>query len=93
MLYRKYQQSTLFVVTTRPEEICNKIYELSHHGATIIEGEGSYEHSSKKVLYSVVSTHEVGEIVSAIQEIEPDAFINVLRTERLSGRFYRVPKD
>ena len=93
ILYRKYQQSTLFIVTTKPEEICNTIYELTHHGATIIEGEGSYEHSLKKVLYSVVSTHEVGEIVSAIQEIEPDAFVNVLRTERLSGRFYRVPKD
>ena len=93
LLYRKYQQSTLFIVTTKPQEICNKIFELTHHGATIIEGEGSYEHNEKQVIYSIISSPEVNKVVSAIQEIEPDAFVNVLRTERVSGRFYRVPKD
>lgn len=93
LLYRKYQQSTLFIVSTKPQEICNKIFELTHHGATIIEGEGSYEHNEKQVIYSIISSPEVNKVVSAIQEIEPDAFVNVLRTERVSGRFYRVPKD
>ncbi len=93
LLYRKYQQSTLFIVTTKPQEICNKIFELTYHGATIIEGEGSYEHNEKQVIYSIISSPEVNKVVSAVQEIEPDAFVNVLRTERVSGRFYRVPKD
>ena len=58
-----------------------------------MEGEGSYEHDEKKVVYSIVSSHEVGKIVTAINDVEPDAFINVFRSERISGRFYRVPKD
>ena len=93
MLYRKYQQTTLFIVTRDPSRICSLIYELTHHGATIIEGEGSYGHDEKKVIYSVVSSNEVNKVVSAVREAEPEAFVNVLRTERVSGRFYRVPKD
>ncbi|MBQ8947301.1 MAG: YitT family protein [Lachnospiraceae bacterium] len=93
LLYRKYQQSTLFIVTRNPAEISNLIYELTHHGATVIEGQGSFEHDEKKIIYSVVSSPEVNKVVSAITEFEPDAFVNVLRTERLSGNFYRVPKD
>lgn len=42
-LYQKYQKKTLFIVTNRPKEICEVIKEMSHHGATILEGEGSYE--------------------------------------------------
>ncbi len=93
LLYRKYQQSTLFIVTKNPAEISNLIYELTHHGATVIEGQGSFEHDEKKIIYSVVSSPEVHKVVSAISAFEPDAFVNVLRTERLSGNFYRVPKD
>ncbi|MCR4595998.1 MAG: YitT family protein [Lachnospiraceae bacterium] len=93
MLYRKYQQTTLFIVTGDPSRICSLIYELTHHGATIIEGEGSYGHDEKKVIYSVVSSNEVNKVVSAVREAEPEAFVNVLHTERVSGRFYRVPKD
>ncbi len=93
VLYRKYQQSTLFIVTREPTRVCEIIFDLSHHGATIIEGEGSYEHDEKKVVYSIVSSHEANKIVTAIRNAEPDAFINIFRSERIIGRFYRVPKD
>ncbi|MCR5509628.1 MAG: YitT family protein [Lachnospiraceae bacterium] len=93
VLYRKYQQSTLFIVTREPTRICEIIFDLSHHGATIMDGEGSYEHDEKKVVYSIVSSHEANKIVTAIRDAEPDAFINIFRSERIIGRFYRVPKD
>ncbi len=92
-LYRRYQQSTLFIVTREPARVSRLIYDLSHHGATIIEGKGSYEHDEKKVVYSIVSSNEVNKVVTAIRNAEPDAFINVFKSERISGRFYRVPKD
>ncbi|MCR5596400.1 MAG: YitT family protein [Lachnospiraceae bacterium] len=93
LLYRKYQQTTLFIVTKEPKKICEIIYDMSHHGATIMEGEGSYEHDEKKIIYSVVSSAEANKVVKAIREYEPDAFVNEFKSERISGRFYRVPKD
>ena len=89
LLYRKYQQSTLFIVTTKPEAVCNAIYGISQHGATVLEGEGSYEHCERNVVYSVVSAAESKKVMAVIRETDPAAFINEVRTQTLSGRFYQ----
>lgn len=87
-LYLKFQQSTLFIVTTKPSEVCEEIYRISNHGATIIEGEGSFGHCEKHVVYSVISRSDSRKIMRAVKVIDPDSFINVIRTEKLSGYFY-----
>lgn len=92
-LYKKYQQQTLFVVTNHAKEVYKAIAEISNHGATIIEGEGSYEHRERKVVYSVVSRAESKPIIRAIKEADPHAFINVMKTEQISGRFYQKPNE
>ncbi|MBP3809653.1 MAG: YitT family protein [Clostridiales bacterium] len=92
-LYLKFQQSTLFVVTMKPQEVSAKIYEVSNHGATIINGEGSFGHSEKHIVYSVIARADSREVVKAIKETDPEAFINVLRTDKLSGYFYYKKED
>ena len=87
-LYLKFQQSTLFVVTTKPQEVCETIYELCRHGATIIDGEGSFGHRQKHVVYSVIARSDSRKVIKAIKETDPEAFVNLLRTEKLSGYFY-----
>lgn len=92
VLYKKFQQSTLFIVTTKPVAVCNAIYNISKHGATVLEGEGSYEHCERNVVYSVVSAAESRHVIKVIREADPDAFINEMKTQKLSGRFYQ-PKE
>ena len=91
--YRRYQQTTLFVVTDFPREVCNAIYAVSNHGATIMHGEGAYKEQERSIVYSVVSAAEVKKVISAIRIIDPKAFINSLKTEALSGWFYRQPNE
>ena len=93
VLYKKYQQSTLFIVTTKPVAVCNAIYNISQHGATILEGEGSYEHCERNVVYSVVSAAESKQVIKVIREADPEAFINEMKTQKLSGRFYQPKED
>ncbi|MBR4200180.1 MAG: YitT family protein [Oscillospiraceae bacterium] len=92
MLYKKFQQSTLFIVTTKPHEVCSAIYEISQHGATILEGEGSYGHCERNVVYSVVSAAESKKVIRVVRNADPEAFINEIKTQKLSGRFYQ-PKE
>ncbi len=92
-LYLKFQQSTMFIVTEKPREVSEKIYEVSRHGATIIDGEGSFEHGQKHIVYSVIARSDSREVVKAIKATDPDAFINVLRTDKLSGYFYYKKED
>lgn len=94
ILYRKYQQATLFIVTSAPDEVSSLIHDMTRHGATIIYGRGSYEEeSTKSVVYSVVTATQVSKVVNAVREIDPAAFVNVFKSERVSGRFYRIPED
>ena len=93
MTYKRYQQQTLFVVTNRPDMVAEVISHLSHHGATVIDAEGSYEHKDRKIVYSVVASDESKSIIHAVKVADPHAFINVVKTQQVSGRFYQRPTD
>lgn len=93
VLYTKYQKETLFIVTNKAKEVCKAINVVSGHGATILEGEGSYEHQERDIVYSVVSKEESKSVISAVKAVDDAAFINAIRTEELSGRFYQRPTE
>ena len=93
MLYKKYQQVTLFIVTNQPNEVCDEIFRISNHGATILEGQGSFEHCERNVVYSVVSGAESKKVIRSVKSVDPNAFVNAMRTQQLSGRFYQKPAE
>ena len=93
MTYKRYQQKTLFVVTNRPQDVYEEIAKISHHGATVMDGEGSYQHEERKVVYSVVSSDEAKSVIHAVKRADPKAFINVIKTEQILGRFYQRPNE
>lgn len=93
MLYKKYQKKTLFIVTNRPKEVCQIITETTHHGATILDGEGFYEKKERSVVYSVVSSAECKKVIGLVRSVDAQAFINAVRTEELTGRFYQKPAE
>lgn len=93
MLYKKYQQATLFVVTNHAKEVCEVIFKISNHGATVMDSEGSFEGHERQMVYSVVSSAESKQVVEAVKKTDPNAFINVVRTEQLQGKFYHKPQE
>ena len=93
LLYKKYQQGTLFIVTNLAPEVTKAISNISHHGATVLAGRGSYENEERSMVYSVVSEQEAAAVIAAVREVDPQAFINLIRTQQLSGRFYQKPHD
>ena len=92
-LYKKFQQSTLFIVTDKPDAVCQVIYDVSEHGATILEGEGSYEHCERNIIYSVVSSAQSKKVINAIKAIDPEAFVNEIKTQKLRGKFIQPKED
>ena len=93
MLYKKYQQATLFIVTNQAKEVCEVIFKISNHGATVMDSEGSFEGHERQMVYSVVSSAESKQVVEAVKKTDPSAFINVVRTEQLQGKFYHKPQE
>ena len=93
ILYRKYQHETLFIVTNKATEVSEVISKMSNHGATIMEGEGSYEHQERKIVYSVVSSAQSKSIIREVKKADPHAFVNAIKTEQIAGRFYQKPNE
>jgi uncharacterized membrane-anchored protein YitT (DUF2179 family) len=92
-LYHGYQQKTLFIVTSMPREVYACIRDSTHHSATLFTGIGMYEMENRTMIYSVVAANQVRELIAAIRKIDPPAFINIVNTEQLSGRFRKPSKD
>ena len=45
------------------------------------------------IIYSVVGRDEVRKVLNHVRAVDPVAFVNMIRTESLSGRFYQRPND
>ena len=93
LMYRTYQYQTLVIVTGEPKRICEAIYRVSHHGATMMRGTGGYSEKPASVVYSVVAADDTPHIYAVCKKIDPAAFINTMSTSRVIGRFYLRPRD
>jgi uncharacterized membrane-anchored protein YitT (DUF2179 family) len=91
--YRDYQQRTILIITNKPDEVRTLIYDESGHGVTAFDGTGLYTKEKRKLLYSVVSAGEANRLAANIKKIDPNSFINVLKTESVTGKFFIRPKD
>ena len=92
-MYSAYKQKTLIVITNRPDEIYKLISESTHHGATAINGIGLHNHEDRVVIYSVVYSDEAESLIKGIHEIDAGAFINIIKTEQIIGKFHRRARD
>lgn len=91
--FKRYKKHTLFIVTEKPQEIAEIISKITLHGATEMKATGMYRHTETSVLYSVIDSDEINEVTEEIAKIDPKAFVNVLRTDYIRGRYYMRPND
>ncbi|GMO47419.1 MAG: YitT family protein [Termitinemataceae bacterium] len=92
-MYRGYQQQTLLIITERPTEVYCVIRDKTNHDATSFSGLGHYKNEARTMLYSVVSANDIQHLISEIKKIDEHAFINMIKTEELTGKFFRRPKN
>ena len=69
------------------------INQNTTHGATEIRVTGAYEDAKRTMVYSVISGDELRAVRRGLHEADPKAFINVMRTDEIQGRFLIRPND
>lgn len=93
ILYKRYKKETLFIISDKAREIYHAIRETTHHDATLFQGIGCYEEKEKTLIYSVINAEAKRQLIPLIRSIDPHAFINIVKTEELTGRFHDIPND
>ncbi len=92
-LHTRHKKVTLNIMTTKADEIDQKLLKATHHGVTRFEGEGCYLKEDVSMLYTVVSSEQVNEVLDLVHEIDPHAFVNAIKTHTIQGRFHQDPID
>lgn len=88
ILHQRYKKHTLFIITQKPEEVYREISKLTNHSATQFDGTGCYSDEKTSLIYSVVSREEAKLLVKRVRETDPKAFVNIIKTDYINGRFY-----
>ena len=92
-LYKRYQKSTLLIITDKPDELVKTIRETTGHDATLFKGEGCYTGMEHNMLYTVISSDTEEKLIRQIKKTDPMAFVNILQTKMLKGNFIMKKQD
>lgn len=83
-------KKTVFIVTSRPEELAVAIHAKLHRGATFLNGEGAFNKDNKKIIYCTVTSTQVGKLKELIDEMDPKAFITINDVKEVKGRGFKT---
>ena len=84
-----HQNLTLYIVTTKEEEMIETILKHLYRGITVLEGRGAYTKNNKSVLMLVLSSYELYEVLAIIKSVDEHSFTNVVRSEMIQGNFVK----
>lgn len=66
-----------FIITTKPESVCQALSAAFSNGITIIDAKGYYSGAEKSMLYFVVNRFQIGKMRRIVQENDSCAYIAV----------------
>lgn len=92
-LHKRYTHDTITIITTKPDEVANKILSCIRHGITITKATGAFRHQEEDVLYTVVNTFQTNTVIQAAKEADPKVFINVQNSKQVIGNYYQQPLE
>ena len=85
---RRRHQSVQFLIFSRnPEPIADAIIQ-THHGVTILDGEGWYTHTDRKVIVSIIRRRDQAVMQRIIKRIDPYAFVSMTDASGVWGESF-----
>ena len=91
--HHRYDQVTLQITTVKGPEVIDAYIHHFHHGISCVEAYGGYSKKKMYLLNTVLSSYESTDAIHLIRHVDEHVIINVLKTQRCVGRFYRKPLE
>lgn len=76
---------SVYVITTKPEEMKQKIYDVIYRGVTEVPIVGGYSNQEKTMLLCVVRNREYYQVMKIINSIDDEAFAFVNNSHEVMG--------
>lgn len=78
-----------FIITTKPEEISEKLMNDLQRGVTSLAGKGMYTKEEKDVLLCVVNRSQFSQTKEIVKQVDPKAFIMVTEMYEVFGEGFK----
>jgi uncharacterized membrane-anchored protein YitT (DUF2179 family) len=83
---------TALIISTRSEEVAQKILSEMERGVTVLQGTGAYTGADRPVLYVVITRAEVNQVKALVHEVDPSAFMVIGQAHEALGEGFKPLK-
>ncbi|CDQ40666.1 hypothetical protein BN990_02993 [Virgibacillus salexigens] len=88
-LHTRHEKVTAMIITHKADELQAEIHKTMVRGITILPAKGAYTKTDKHMMYLVVTRYELYDLERIINEVDPNAFTNIVQTTGIFGFFRR----
>lgn len=88
-IHTKHIKLTLNIVTSKGDEICERLLARLYRGITVMDAKGAYSGEKRMVLMTVITRYQLNDVKQIIHDVDPTAFINITKTVEVVGLFHR----
>ncbi len=85
--HNRYKRITLQIFTKKPDAVVESYLAEFEHGITVLNGTGGYSGEPTSLLVAIVSSYQLHEAAEAVTSADPDAIINVMKSENFVGKY------
>jgi uncharacterized membrane protein len=86
---RRRQQLLALIITSRPQEIADRVLKDMQRGATALHGRGMYTQQEREVLLVAVTVTEMSQLKTLVRTEDPNAFVIVAPAQEVLGRGFQ----
>jgi uncharacterized membrane-anchored protein YitT (DUF2179 family) len=86
-------EKAVYIISDHYDEIRSKIINEMNRGGTYLCGEGMYNGTEKKIIYTIVDRKELILLQKYVHEIDPKAFMTVVDSTETLGEGFRSLKE
>ena len=86
------QSVQMFIFSSKPEVIADRIGNEIHRGVTVIKGTGWYTKQDSDILMAVVRKTECQPVIRIVKQEDPKAFVSVNTVMGVYGKGFEVMK-
>lgn len=77
------------IICDNPDPICDFILHSIHRSATVIDAQGAFTHSGKKIVLAVMNRTQAVNLRKFIKQVDPEAFLLITNTSEIIGKGFR----
>ena len=79
------RSKSAMIITTKHDEICEKLSVEFENGITFFDAKGYYSDSDKTVIYFVLNRFQIGKMREIVHSIDPAAYISITDVADIFG--------